>query len=204
VALRRFVTGRITNFEFEDQTQGSRTDPGVEPRKAQSAGPTPRNRSVIVVSSRSLAHMRTSIDWPHLLPFAFPILFVGLWLLVGWILSRVSGWAALAERFPAGERPLGRKLRGQVVAMGPVSENGVTGMIVVPQGLYLYANPLFRFGRRPLLLPWHAVAYRSERKMLWWRSHELDLGGLTTLRLQDKAFREIAPHLRMPLPTRQG
>jgi hypothetical protein len=135
-------------------------------------------------------------DW---LPYLLPLAFVGLWLFVGWILSRVSGWAALAERFPASERPQGRKLHRQVVSMGPVGEDGVTGMLVSSRGLYLYAMFLFRFGRRPLLLPWHAVAFVAEKKLLWWRSYDLDLGGLTTVRVKEKAFREIAPHLGRPL-----
>jgi hypothetical protein len=134
-------------------------------------------------------------DW---LPYLLPLAFVGLWLFVGWILSHVCGWAALAERFAANERPRGSRLHGQVVSMGPVSESGVTGMIVSSQGLYLCAIFLFRFGRRPLLLPWHAVAFVAEKKLLWWRSYDLDLGGLTTMRVKEKAFREIAPHLRRP------
>jgi hypothetical protein len=140
--------------------------------------------------------MKTFTEW---MPYLFPIFFVGMWLFVGMILSHVSGWASLAERYAATGRPTGRRLWGQVVSIGSVNENGVTGMIVTPQGLYLSANPLFRFGRRSLLIPWQAVSYVSERKIFWWHSFKLDLGGITTIRVKEAAMREIKLHIREKL-----
>jgi hypothetical protein len=135
--------------------------------------------------------MRTSIDW---IPIGAPLFFVGMWLLVGMILSHVSGWASLGEQYAATGRPTGTRMWGQVVSIGPVRENGVTGLVVGPEGLYLFSNPLFRFGRRPLLIPWHAVTYASCRKVLWTRTYTLDLGGITTVRVREGAFREISAH----------
>jgi hypothetical protein len=139
--------------------------------------------------------MKSLMDW---LPFAFPVFFIGMWLVVSIILSRVSGWASLAERYAASERPTGRPFRGQVSSIGPINENGVTSLIVTPQGLYLYTNPLFGFGRKPLSIPWRAVTYVSERKVLWWRAYKLDLGGITTIRVRERAFREIASYIAVP------
>jgi hypothetical protein len=136
--------------------------------------------------------MRTFIDF---IPIGGPLLFAGIWLLVGMILSHVSGWASLAERYAATGRPAGHRLWGQVVSVGPVRENGITGVAVGSEGLYLFASPLFRFGRRRLLIPWRAVKYLSERKVLWWRSYKLDLDGITTVRVREKAFTEIAAHI---------
>ncbi len=136
--------------------------------------------------------MKTLIDS---IPIAGPLLFVGMWLLVGMILSHVSGWASLGERYAAPGRPAGLRLWGQVVSVGPISENGVTGLATGPQGLYLCANPLFRFGRKPLLIPWQAVTYLSVRKVLWWRSYKFDLGGITTVRVRERAFSEILAHI---------
>ena len=138
----------------------------------------------------------------HLPTFLLPLLFInfaGMWLLIGWILGRKSGWSALAKRFPAGERPPDRALHRQVVAMGSVPESGVTDMVVAPQGLYLYRILLFRFGHRPLFIPWHAVSFVAERKMHRRRTYEIDLGGMSTVRVKDEAFKAIAPYIAQSL-----
>ena len=139
--------------------------------------------------------MRTSIDW---IPIGAPLFFAGMWFLVGMILSHVSGWASLGQRYAATGRPAGHRMWGQVVSIGPVRENGVTGLAVGPEGLHLFSNPLFRFGRRPLLIPWRAVTYVSDRKLLWWRLYTLDIGGITTVRVRQAAFNEIAAHISHP------
>jgi hypothetical protein len=130
----------------------------------------------------------------------FPLYFVALWLFVGLILSEVSRWLALARRFHAAERPAGTVLRGQVLGIGIVGENNVTGLIVTPAGLYMYANVLFRFRRPPLLIPWREVQYVSGRRFLWMQSHKLSLGAITSITIRDKALREFQPFLPTPVP----
>ena len=110
-------------------------------------------------------------------------------------MAEISGWPALAREFRSNHRPLGICLRGQVVMLGPTSESGVTRLIISPAGLYLDAHPFFRFRRPPLLLPWSAVHYRDERRFLWRRWHEIDLGGITIIGVKPKAYQAIAPFL---------
>ena len=126
-------------------------------------------------------------------PLWFPFAFVGLWLLISTILSELSGWRRLADRFAAGSRPSGKRLRRQVTAVGLTGENGVTGLILTPEGLYLYTHPLFRFRRPPLLVPWPEVRYVGERRMLWRRAWVLDLGGITTVAVKKEAYVAIEP-----------
>ena len=83
----------------------------------------------------------------------FPLYFIGLWLLVGAQLARMSGWSALAENYRAERRPSGRVLFSQVMKIGSVSDSSVTRIIVAPEGLFLETILLFRF-KRPALLPW--------------------------------------------------
>ena len=133
------------------------------------------------------------------LPFALAVLalcaFAGLWLVVCAILSELSGWPRLARAFPGGARPPGKRIRGQVVGIGLVGENNVTGLIPTAEGLYIYSHPLFRFRRPPILVPWTEVHYDGERGALWWRSVGIDLGRITMLRLRPKAFPVLAPYL---------
>ena len=128
-------------------------------------------------------------------PLWFPFAFVGMWLLVGAILSELSGWRRLADRFATGSRPEGKRLRRQVTGIGLTGENGVTGLILTPEGLYLYAHPLFRFRRPPVLVPWPEVRYVRERGMLWWRARVLDLGGITTVAVKKEAYEAIVPYI---------
>jgi hypothetical protein len=121
--------------------------------------------------------------------------FAGLWLVVGAILSELSGWSRLARAFPGGARPPGPRIRRQVVGMGLVGENGITGLIPTAEGLYIYSHPLFRFRRPPILVPWTEVHNDGERGALWWRSVGIDLGRITMLRLRPKAMPVLAPYL---------
>lgn len=87
-------------------------------------------------------------------------------------------------------------LRGQVVSVGLVSENDVTYLPPSTSGLYMYAMFLFRFMRPPLLIPWPEIQYESACRFLWLRSHRLRLaGGMTAIRVKDRALQQIRPFL---------
>ena len=132
---------------------------------------------------------------PTILLVAFPIVFVGMWLLIATVLTEFSGWSRLARAFPGGPRPAGRRLYGQVMGMGLVGEKGVTTLIPTSDGLYLYSALLFRFHRPPVLVPWHEIHNDGERGTRWWRNFVLELGGVTTLRIRAKAFPILEPYL---------
>jgi hypothetical protein len=68
----------------------------------------------------------------------------------------------------------------------------------------MYAQLLFRFRRPPILIPWSEVQYESARHFLWMRSHKLSLGGgVTPIRVKDKALRAFEPFLKTPIPVRR-
>ncbi|MFN8574509.1 MAG: hypothetical protein U0132_20825 [Gemmatimonadaceae bacterium] len=122
------------------------------------------------------------------------LFFVGLWTVVTGLLASLSGWTALAESFPGGERPAGEVIRGQVIGMGRVQEKNVTFVIATTAGLYLYAMPLFRFRRQPVLVPWRRVRYAESHRFLWARWHDVDLGGVTTLKVRPRLLAVLASH----------
>jgi hypothetical protein len=125
--------------------------------------------------------------------------FVGFWLLISRLFAELSGWTLLARRYRhLGPRPTGTRLSGQVVGLGPVRENGATKVLLASEGLHLERNPLFRFGHPPILVPWAAVQYVSAGRFLWRRWHSLQLAGLTTLRVKDRAYEALAPYLPGP------
>jgi hypothetical protein len=109
---------------------------------------------------------------------------LGFWMLVTGLLAVLSGWSALAAAFPGGARPLGEPIRGQVLGTGRVQEKNVTTAIPTAAGLYLYPMVLFRYRRPPVLVPWTKVRYLDSHQLLWARWHEVDLGGVTTLKVR--------------------
>jgi hypothetical protein len=121
-------------------------------------------------------------------------LFAGLWLLITAALASLSGWTALAAAFPGSFRPVGEVVRRQVFGLGSVQEKGVTNVIAAPQGLYLFPMVLFAFRRSPILVPWAKVRYRESHKLLWSRWHEVDLGGISVVKIGDRLLPALREH----------
>lgn len=133
-----------------------------------------------------------------ILAIALP-LFVLFWFLVTGVLASLSGWGDLADIFPAGERPEAVVLKRSVLKVGAVGEKNVTTLRATPQGLYMSAHPLFRFRRAPVLVPWDRIAYVRSHRVLWQRSITLDLAGITTIRVRDRAIPPLRAH-GVPIP----
>lgn len=129
---------------------------------------------------------------PILFVILFPVFFVGMWLLVNFILAHVSGWAALAERFaaPGGEPPAGRKFSAQSGMIGVVNFNGCLTVIAASEGLYLSVWRVFRFKKPPLFIPWrdmHSIGYHQ---ILWVEMISFEVGNpkIATIKLRKKVF----------------
>ena len=133
-----------------------------------------------------------------LIAVALP-LFAIFWVLITGVLASISGWPNLADTFPAGERPDSEALRRSVLKIGRIGENNVTTLRPTPQGLYMSANPLFRFRRPPVLVPWNRIEYVTSHRVLWQRSSTLDLGGITTIRVRNRVLPVLRAHgVRVP------
>jgi hypothetical protein len=129
------------------------------------------------------------------------LFFLAMWLGVGALLARLSGWSALSAKFPCEVTPAGGRAIGQVVAIGAINERNVTWVIVSSSGLYLSAIWPFRFRRPPVLVPWRHVRYVSEQTFLWSRCYVVDLGNITTVRLKARAYELVAPFVKGPVPS---
>jgi len=96
-------------------------------------------------------------------PFVFPVFFVGLWLLITTILSRVSGWPGLSAAFP--DRP-DEKLVGFGAASGRmglgVNYNNCLVLTACRQGLRVGVWRIFGLFDRPFFVPWEQLT--TERK----------------------------------------
>ncbi len=106
----------------------------------------------------------------------FPIYFIALWCLVGWIMGNLSGWAKLATHFRATAPFGGTCWHFQSASMRWNTRFGNCLTVgVAPNGLYLSVVPIFRLGHPPLHIPWEQITV-SERGFLFWRRVRLGLG----------------------------
>ena len=110
----------------------------------------------------------------------FPVLFVGLWVIVCVFIGFVTGWSSLARRFRCNAAPY-----GDVKTAGPffysvytrywVHYSGVIRLTVAEDALYLSVLVLFRAGHPPLRIPWSEIEF-SRTKFMWNRFAVLTLG----------------------------
>jgi hypothetical protein len=93
------------------------------------------------------------------LPYAFPILFLGTWVLASMVLGFVSGWFNLQQWYPdeGGEEPL-LTLNGQSGSMGAGTWfKGVLRLSSYPSGLGVGVWRIFAPFQRPLKIPWSEI-----------------------------------------------
>lgn len=132
----------------------------------------------------------------------FPFFFVGLWLFVCFVISRL-GWNQFAVVYASPTRPPGRSWSvpgaGFGVA-GAARYNSVVRAIPTDEGLYLYTFILFRAFHHPFTLPWSSIE-RVERYQMWWTRgyilHVRDGVGSFSLHVPDS----LEPELRRYLPS---
>ncbi|MGH9380057.1 MAG: hypothetical protein ACRD2Z_05545 [Thermoanaerobaculia bacterium] len=94
----------------------------------------------------------------------FPVVFVGMWLLICFLLSAMGGWQRLAEHYVASARFSGERFYFCSAQIGYVNYGGCLTLGASPDGLYLAVFPLFRVAHPPLVIPWSDVIARESRR----------------------------------------
>ena len=84
----------------------------------------------------------------------FPIFFVGLWLFICLILSKLSGWRSLAEAYPQTITPEGQSVRCRFAQIGISSYKNALRLTAGHSHLHIVPLIIFRFGHLPLSIPW--------------------------------------------------
>ncbi len=114
-------------------------------------------------------------------PQLFLPLFVGLWLAVAALLSRMGGWSGLAKVFGAPGPVEGERFRFASGSMGkdfaPVNYNNCLFVTVNGEGLRLSVLFLMRFRSPPLFIPWSSVESVNESKVFLSTVHEITIRG---------------------------
>jgi hypothetical protein len=102
----------------------------------------------------------------------FVVVFPAMWLGMTMLLSRMSGWTTLADRFLADEPPSGERFRLVSGSMGrflPVNYGSCLFVTVNDRGFYLSIMFLFRLGSPALFIPWSEVEATDEMRLLFRR-----------------------------------
>jgi hypothetical protein len=83
----------------------------------------------------------------------------GLWIAVGWLVSRVTGWAELARLYPGDRRPFrGQWIRWQSLQLrGFGGYNNAVRVGAGEEGLQIEMLWAFRIGHYPVFVPWSEV-----------------------------------------------
>jgi hypothetical protein len=96
--------------------------------------------------------------WP-----IFPFFFVGMWLIVSFVISHL-GWRSFSRRYSSQVRPAGIAYNSPSSWFGILGHyHNVVRVVFTDTGVYFYVMFLFRAFHPPFLVPWESVK-RVEKK----------------------------------------
>jgi hypothetical protein len=114
---------------------------------------------------------------PRLFPLAFPVVFAGIWAGISYLMSRLSGWRSLAERYRTGGAPDGERLTWTSGQLGGVSFRSCLNLALGPSGLFIAPALPFRLFMPPLLVPWNEVRFEGFTRLFFFELACFRLGG---------------------------
>lgn len=131
-------------------------------------------------------------DWLlALIPLGFLIGFPLFWSAIVLLLSRVSGWHRLAQRYRAPASFAGEVRSGCHGMLGHVSYRGTLTIGANRAGLYLAVMRIFAIGHPPLFIPWTEIHARRGR-VLFMQVVTLAIGSPSVeLRIHHKFFEPL-------------
>ena len=100
-------------------------------------------------------------------PLYFLICFPLFWFAVTMLLSFVSGWFGLMERFPDRAENALTVLANQSGSLGAVSMRGILKLSVCPSGLRIGIMRIFGPFCRDFLVPWNQITVTRGDRVFW-------------------------------------
>jgi hypothetical protein len=137
-------------------------------------------------------------EFEDIFTFIFPFFFIGMWCFVLRILSYMSGWTQLAERFHHSKKFQGTYYRFQSVKLGKVNFRSSLEMGVNDQGLFLIPTIIFRLFHKPLLIPWEEISAEPLKKFLFngYRLSFRSSPGIT-MEIYKRTFEKMKGYLKL-------
>jgi hypothetical protein len=125
-------------------------------------------------------------------PLYFLLAFPLLWFAVTMILSFLSGWLGLMERYPNSDEIPIVTLANQSGSLGLVSMRGILKLSVCPSGLRIGIMRIFGPFCRDFLVPWNEITV-TRRDRYFWKVAKLSFGQPSNGNL--KVFAEVADRM---------
>lgn len=113
--------------------------------------------------------MNDSGTFPFWLLPLFPIVFVGFWFAIAYLLSFVSGWRALAAHYATDRPPTGVQFGFSSASLRGVNFRGSLNLSVAGEGLFLWPFLLFRPAFTRLFVPWSDLTATTGKR--WFLSY---------------------------------
>ena len=101
------------------------------------------------------------------LSFAFPILFIGMWVGIGYVIAAMGGWNVLAKHYPAKSDFQGELFRFKSGKLGLAGYGNCLNLGAGSFGFYLGTILLFRSGHPALLIPWEDITVSVKKRWLF-------------------------------------
>lgn len=115
----------------------------------------------------------------------FPFFFVGMFILVLFVLSR-RGWIDLASHFGYADNFSGNRIGVTSASINGVNYNNCLLVKVNEQGIYIKPVFVFRLFHQPILIPWREIKSIRDKKVLFTNIKELVIGEPAIALLQMK------------------
>jgi hypothetical protein len=137
-----------------------------------------------------LININTGLGW------WFPFFFVGMWVLVTFIISRV-GWSKLADNYEMIEPFTGQRVGIISASINNANYNNSIILKYNEAGLYLKPIILFRLFHKPILIPWKEIKEVRDRNILLFSYKELMVGNplIAKIKLKKSTFSKFENNL---------
>lgn len=137
-------------------------------------------------------------NFEHIIPFAFPVFFIGMWCSISYFLANMGGWTKLAEKFHFTEKFKGKYYRFQSGQLNLVSYSNSLEMGVDERGLFLVPMILFRLYHKPLLIPWGEIHAEPFKRLLFFNGYRLTFRSVpgVSLELYGGTFEKMVDYLK--------
>lgn len=137
-------------------------------------------------------------------PYGFAIFFVTLWCSVCFLISLMSGWFTLSDRFRKQSEPYGEALSAGPFGYGVrmrfrTNYGNVIRLTSTADALYVSVFFPFRVGHPPLCVPWKEIQL-GRTKFLWLKYVVLTLGDQERIpmRIPERMARKLGMLDRLP------
>lgn len=123
----------------------------------------------------------------------FPMFFIGLWLLVSFVLS-LMGWSSLARHYKTDNVFYGRNIG---ICSGYINSVKYKNVLVVKyneQGIHLSVIFIFRFCHPAVFIPWDEIKKVYDDHSFFLRYKKMVIGApqIATITLRSHTFERIA------------